>query len=239
MKWIWWTLGIGGGLFLIGWANKKRIVSKLENVKLSENFSLAGFVKTSTGLDNIPGPEEVANIDYQVQNFLQPLRSYLGMSITVTSGYRSSAVNQKAVQNYDAATTSQHQKGEATDWVVYVSVPRNGETPEQAVKRAMAKVPKHLNLSTGNLEEMVKARTNKYYFFKLTNQTLIDIILKLRLPYDQIIDEVLYDKEGKIGKWIHSTLKRIGSNRKRILTARNQWIASTGQRTKTAYVQVA
>jgi hypothetical protein len=239
MKWIWWTLGISGGIFLIGYANKRRIVKKLEDVKLSENFSLAEFVRTSTGLDNIPGPEEVANIDYQVQNFLQPLRSYLGMRITVTSGYRSLAVNKKAVENYDAVTTSQHSKGEATDWVVYVSVPRNGESPAQAISRALEKVPKHLSLTTANLEEITKARTDKYYFFKLTNQTLINIILKLRLPYDQIIDEVLYDKEGKIGKWIHSSLKRIGSNRKRILTARNQWISETKQRTKTAYVQVA
>lgn len=222
-------------LFLIGWANKKRIVSKLEDVKLSENFSLAEFVKTSTGLDNIPGPEEVANIDYQVQNFLQPLRSYLGMAMTITSGFRSSAVNQEV----GGEIASQHQKAEATDWVVYVSVLRNGETSEKAISRALAKVPKHLNLNTSDLIEMTKARTDKHYFFQIKNSTLIAIIKKLGLPYDQIIDEVLYDKEGKIGKWIHSSLKRIGSNRKRILTARNQWIAATGQRTKTAYVQVA
>lgn len=80
---------------------------------LSVNFSLEEFTRTNTGLPNIPGFVERENLQQLVTNVLQPARTMLGMPVTVTSGYRSPAVN-AAVRG---ASTSQHVKGQAADLV--------------------------------------------------------------------------------------------------------------------------
>jgi zinc D-Ala-D-Ala carboxypeptidase len=167
MKWFWWLLSIGGGVAIIGFANKKRVEKKLSEVQLSKNFNLSEFVRTSTGIDNIPTPEAVQNLELLVQNILQPLRDAVGKPIRITSGYRSPAVNASVK---GSSTTSQHMKGQAADFQI------DG----------------------------------------MTNQQIIDLVRKLKLPYDQIIDEQL---KGK--KWIHVSYVRNGS-RRAWLTARDK-----------------
>ena len=76
-------------------------------------FTINELTKTNTGISNIPNAEQVANLIYLVENLLDKAREQLGMPITVTSGYRSYAVN-KAV---GGVATSQHTKGEAVDLV--------------------------------------------------------------------------------------------------------------------------
>lgn len=76
-------------------------------------FTINELTKTSTGISNIPNAEHIANLIYLVENLLDKAREQLGMPITVTSGYRSEAVN-KAV---GGVSTSQHTKGEAVDLV--------------------------------------------------------------------------------------------------------------------------
>lgn len=76
-------------------------------------FTLNELTKTSTRISNIPNAEQIANLTYLVENLLDEAREQLGMPITVTSGYRSKAVN-KAV---GGVATSQHTKGEAVDLV--------------------------------------------------------------------------------------------------------------------------
>ena len=76
-------------------------------------FTIKELTKTSTGISNIPNAEQIANLTYLVENLLDEAREQLGMPITVTSGYRSKAVN-KAV---GGVATSQHTKGEAVDLV--------------------------------------------------------------------------------------------------------------------------
>jgi hypothetical protein len=82
-------------------------------MKLSENFKLGEFTVSGSHpqIPNNPTPEAVANIRHLVDGILQPVRNRTGMPITVTSGYRSPALN-RAV---GGATTSQHTKGEAAD----------------------------------------------------------------------------------------------------------------------------
>lgn len=63
------------------------------------------------GVKNVPAVCEVAKLETLVQEVLDPLREWWGAPITVTSGYRSVAVN-KAV---GGASTSQHLRGEAAD----------------------------------------------------------------------------------------------------------------------------
>lgn len=143
--------------------NRRRVMKKLENIRLSKNFTLDEFVVTATGLENIPGPEDIANLQELATNVLQPLREALGRPIIITSGYRSPAVNAAI----GGAGTSQHVIGQAADF----------------------KVP------------------------GMTNEQIIARIRALKLPYDQLIDEV----KGQ-SRWIHISHKPGG------VTQRLQWM---------------
>jgi zinc D-Ala-D-Ala carboxypeptidase len=100
-------------------------------MQLSENFTLDEFTQSASakrlGISNEPTPEVIANLQLLVTNVLQPLRTALGRSIKVTSGYRSPAVN-KAV---GGVKTSQHSEGKAVDIVV------QGMSPYDVVKFLM------------------------------------------------------------------------------------------------------
>lgn len=78
-------------------------------------FTLKELTKSSTaqakGLDNTPDEAAIANLNKLVDNVLDPLRELYGKPITVTSGYRSEAVN----RSVNGATSSQHKLGEAAD----------------------------------------------------------------------------------------------------------------------------
>jgi len=84
------------------------------STKLSKNFTLEELIKTSTGLYNIPGSWERANLLYLCQFILQPIRDYSGEVINVSSGYRSTFVNDKV----GGSKTSQHLLGQAADIVI-------------------------------------------------------------------------------------------------------------------------
>jgi zinc D-Ala-D-Ala carboxypeptidase len=53
------------------------------------------------------------------------------------------------------------------------------------------------------------------------NQDIINAIKKLGLPFDQLIDEQLYNNKGQLIKWIHVSYRADFSNRKSVMTARN------------------
>lgn len=111
----WKVIGIAalvvGIVIVVSVLNRKRVLEQLDEEKLSENFSLAEFVKTATGLDNIPNAEETENLRQLVINILQPLRTAIGKPVIVTSGFRSALVNQMV----GGAGNSQHTKGQAAD----------------------------------------------------------------------------------------------------------------------------
>jgi|SRR5690554_3148246 len=144
--------------------NRKRVRKNLAAMQLSKNFTLSEFVKTQTGLDNIPDEKAIANIRDLVDYILQPLRDAFDTPVIITSGYRSPLVN-KAV---GGSPTSQHMTGQAAD----------------------------------------------FYIPGITNQQIINMARKLKLPYDQIIDEQLNGKQ-----WVHVSFARNG--RREWLTARN------------------
>lgn len=97
-------------------------------MQLSPNFTLEELTQSTSanrlGISNEPTPEVIDNLQLLVTNVLQPLRTALGRSIRVTSGYRSPAVN-KAV---GGVKSSQHSEGKAVDIVVH------GVTPYDVVK---------------------------------------------------------------------------------------------------------
>lgn len=81
----------------------------------SDFFTLEEFTRSSTAkklkIDNTPSDEVIKNIEYGVQMVLDPLRRMLQTPITITSGYRCSALN-KAV---GGVSNSWHTKGNAAD----------------------------------------------------------------------------------------------------------------------------
>lgn len=112
--WKWWAIG-AGVLVLATQGNRYKVMNDLSKIKLGDFFTLDEFVKTATGLENIPPPEVVERLRLLVKNVLDPLRKKLGLPITVTSGYRSPLVNANVE---GSSKTSQHMNGEAADIVV-------------------------------------------------------------------------------------------------------------------------
>jgi zinc D-Ala-D-Ala carboxypeptidase len=79
--------------------------------QLTQHFSLAELTATSTGLDNIPTLDVLASLKVLAEG-LEQVRTRLGHSIRISSGYRSLAVN-TAVKG---AKASQHLLGQAADF---------------------------------------------------------------------------------------------------------------------------
>jgi len=81
---------------------------------LSKNLSVAEVIKSGTaayhGIDNSPTEEHLENLKAVAEHIFQPMRDELG-AISVSSGYRSEALNTKI----KGSKTSQHCKGEALD----------------------------------------------------------------------------------------------------------------------------
>ena len=83
--------------------------------KISENFTLEELRDSTTarrlGIINAPGVDEVCNLCALVHHVLQPLRTAMGESIKIGSGYRCPQLN-KAV---GGVPNSQHVNGQAAD----------------------------------------------------------------------------------------------------------------------------
>lgn len=78
-------------------------------------FTIAELCKSTTadrlGINNKCNQEHVVNLTALVDNVLDPLRTWYGKPLTVSSGYRCPALN-KAVKG---SNTSQHMSGQAAD----------------------------------------------------------------------------------------------------------------------------
>lgn len=84
--------------------------------RLTPSFWLSEFFKSDTalrkGIDNTPTPEALANIRTLLGPGMQRIRELLGAPVSISSGYRSPALN-RAV---GGSQTSQHSKGQAADF---------------------------------------------------------------------------------------------------------------------------
>lgn len=85
------------------------------DMRLTEHFTLEEMVRSATatkrGIDNTPTAEVVDNLGALCRNVLEPARQAFGGAITVTSGYRSKALNAAV----GGKANSQHLVGEAAD----------------------------------------------------------------------------------------------------------------------------
>ena len=99
-------------------------------MKLSENFTMAEFIKSDTanrlGIDNTPQGEHLENAKELFENVVQKVRDHFGPTV-LNSGYRCPELNE-AVRG---SKTSQHCHGEAAD----IEVPgvANGELAQWIV----------------------------------------------------------------------------------------------------------
>ena len=82
--------------------------------KISKDFTLEEFTRTSTGYFNSPNEVQKINLRLLTAAILQPLRSYLNEKVTITSGYRSAQVNTEV----KGSDSSFHLYGMAADFKV-------------------------------------------------------------------------------------------------------------------------
>lgn len=99
---------------------------------LSPNFSLQEFTRTHTGLKNEPELAHIGNLRHTAHE-MEKVRKLLNGPLTITSGYRSPAVN-KAVRG---SATSAHCLGWAADF----DPPHNMSDYDAAYKIAHSDIP--------------------------------------------------------------------------------------------------
>lgn len=83
--------------------------------KASENFTLDELIHSTTAdkhrICNIPGDEQIRNLQYGVDMVLQPLRNIYQKPIIITSGFRCAALNKLV----GGVANSYHLQGNAAD----------------------------------------------------------------------------------------------------------------------------
>ena len=82
----------------------------MENIKLSNHFTLAEFCNFSKYPDNLPTPQVLFNLKYGCQYLLEPARREVG-PIIINSGFRNPHVNTLV----GGVNNSQHLLGQAAD----------------------------------------------------------------------------------------------------------------------------
>ena len=98
---------------------KTYLLSKDGERNISPNFKVKEF-QCKDGADTI-----LIDADF-VQKYLQKIRDYFGVAVTINSGYRTAAYNRKV----GGATNSYHIKGQAFDIAV------RGKTPKEVAQCA-------------------------------------------------------------------------------------------------------
>ena len=87
----------------------------MNDFRLSTHFTLSEFERSATaekyGIDNRVPSKFVPTLQQICQEVLEPLRSFVGKPIIITSGYRCNQLNVKV----GGAYASQHTLGEAAD----------------------------------------------------------------------------------------------------------------------------
>ena len=84
-------------------------------MKLTEHFTLSEFERSATAekyhIDNQVPPQYIPTLQQLCKEVLEPLRSFVGGPIVISSGYRCNQLNVKV----GGAYASQHTLGEAAD----------------------------------------------------------------------------------------------------------------------------
>jgi zinc D-Ala-D-Ala carboxypeptidase len=84
--------------------------------RISQHLTLKEVIRSNTaarlGINNNPTPKHLENLKIIAEKIFEPIRLHFGKPITVSSGYRSDALNRVTP---GSSATSQHRTGEALD----------------------------------------------------------------------------------------------------------------------------
>ena len=83
----------------------------MDDVRLSQHFTLAEFCNPGKYPANVPSTQQVANMIYGCRLLLEPAREAIGCPIIINSGFRNSRVNTLV----GGVKNSQHLLGQAAD----------------------------------------------------------------------------------------------------------------------------
>ena len=83
----------------------------MDDVRLSQHFTLAEFCNPGRYPANVPSTQQVANMIYGCRLLLEPAREAIGCPIIINSGYRNEAYNRQV----GGVRNSQHLTGQAAD----------------------------------------------------------------------------------------------------------------------------
>ena len=83
----------------------------MDDVRLSQHFTLAEFCNPGKYPANVPSTQQVANMIYGCRLLLEPAREAIGCPIIINSGFRNPRVNTLV----GGVKNSQHLVGQAAD----------------------------------------------------------------------------------------------------------------------------
>ena len=145
-------------------------------MNLTRNFTLDEITRSDTAarmhISNEPGTIPTLHLKQLCENILQPLRNAYGKPIIVNSGFRSLELNTAI----NGACNSQHMLGQAADITARHTIPKGSATAANANGKG----------SDAAVD----------YDYRMENKRLFSLILSMKLPFDQLIDEKNYS-------WIH------------------------------------
>jgi zinc D-Ala-D-Ala carboxypeptidase len=141
--------------------------------QLTKNFSLHELTKSETavrnGMENNPGPAEIANLTTLAGKVLQPIRDHYQKGVHINSGFRHPDVNAKV----GGSRTSDHCKGMAADLEIpgvanadlAEWVKNNLEFTQLILEFYTPGIPDsgwvHVSYDPGNLKKQVMTATKK------------------------------------------------------------------------------
>jgi hypothetical protein len=182
-------------------------------MKISNNFWLSELTESSTAErtggkmlaeQQSPSSEVIENLEYHINTTVQPARDYLGVGITINSGYRGPLLN-KAVKG---SKKSEHCFGMATDQVL-----SNHFFDEDSFGCGMENIIMLIEEITGFSPVRGKP-TNSTYF--LWAYYCLNIH---RLDINQVIHE--YGSDGA-PRWIHVSSSKVKNKRQMLIKRKGE-----------------
>lgn len=178
--------------------------------RISQNFRLYEFLESQTAARHpeiqqaqysIDG-EKLDNLLYLVGRCIQPIRTLLDVPLSVSSGYRSEALNEKV----GGSATSQHVLAQAADMSLSGAIMYSQKESVQRVRGIISNMV--LSQTGGYIRENVNAN---FYLFA-TFVLYLDF-----LDVDQLIHE--YGTDGAPA-WVHVSASK-SKDRRQILVKRS------------------
>lgn len=145
---------------------------------------------------------DVILIDERLVRILEQIRVYSGVSVKITSGYRTAAYNKRI----DGATNSQHTKGTAADIVT------SGRTPDQIARFAQAIGAGGVGLYTAQRFVHVDVRNGKSYWKNSGNGDKTVSGHGGACPYSKPASTAKRGSKGNGVRWVQWWLRLWGYN---------------------------